>query len=191
MQLQTLKAQFAAEFIDIQEAAQFEGAQWEGFQMQYLNNSARLAADVKSRQIAWSFTAALDAFCDSRVDPGNPYIFVSINQDEAKEKIRYLRQIIAATDEPVRPKRFIADSQTEIELDDGSRFISHPCRPVRGKPKARVYLDEIAHYPNGLDRQIYTAALPATSAGSTVPAAIPLRTSSSIVSASSTLCACQ
>lgn len=165
MQLQTLKAQFAAEFIDIQEAAQVEGAAWEPFQIQYLNNMSRLAADVKSRQIAWSFTAALDAFSDSRIDPGNPYVFVSINQDEAKEKIRYLRAIINATDAPVRPKKLLADSQTEIELDDGSRFISHPCRPVRGKPRARVYLDEIAHYPNGLDRQIYTAALPATTKG--------------------------
>lgn len=165
MQLRTLKAQFAAEFIDIQEAAQVEGAVWEPFQIQYLNNTSRLGADVKSRQIAWSFTSALDAFADSRIEPGNPYIFVSINQDEAKEKIRYLRAIIAATDAPVRPTKLKQDSQTEIELDDGTRFISHPCRPVRGKPKARVYLDEIAHYPHGMDRQIYTAALPATTKG--------------------------
>jgi len=165
VELTTLKAQFAAEFIDIREAAQVENADWEPFQIEYLNNSTRLAADVKSRQIAWSFTAALDAFCDSRIEPGNPYVFVSINLDEAKEKIRYLRAIIAATDEPVRPDKFIVDSATGIELEDGTRFISHPCRPVRGKPKARVYLDEIAHYPSGLDRDIYTAALPATTKG--------------------------
>jgi phage FluMu gp28-like protein len=165
MELKTLKAKFAAEFIDIQEAAQVDNADWETFQIEYLNNSTRLAADAKSRQIAWSFTAALDAFCDSRIDPGNPYIFVSVNLDEAKEKIRYLRAIIAATDEPVRPKRLVADSVTQIEFEDGSRFISHPCRPVRGKPKARIYLDEIAHYPSGLDREIYTGALPATTKG--------------------------
>jgi phage FluMu gp28-like protein len=165
VKLQTLKAQFAAEFINIEDAAQVEGAAWEPFQIQYLNNTSRLAADVKSRQIAWSFTAALDAFCDSRIEPGNPYIFVSINQDEAKEKIRYIRAIMSATDEPVLPKKLVADSQTEIELADGTRFISHPCRPARGKAKARVYLDEIAHYPNGMDRQIYTAALPSTTKG--------------------------
>lgn len=165
MEIKSLKAQFAAEFIDIREAAQVEDATWETFQIRYLNNSTRLQADVKSRQIAWSFTSALDAYCDSRIHPGNPYVFVSINYDEAKEKIRYLRAIIAATDEPVRPKKFKQDSITTIELEDGSRFISHPCRPVRGKPKARVYLDEIAHYPHGMDREIYTAALPATTKG--------------------------
>lgn len=166
MELRTLKAHFAAEFIDIREAAQIDDARWEAFQFQFLNNSTRFGIDAKSRQVGWSFTSALDAFCDSRITPGNPYVFVSINQDEAKEKIRYLRAIIAATDLPVRPKKLVTDSQTEIEFDDGSRFISHPCRPVRGKPKARVYLDEMAHYPNGMDRQIYTAALPATTKGS-------------------------
>lgn len=165
MEISTLKAQFAAEFIDIRDAAQMEDANWEAFQFQYLNNSTLLQAEVKSRQVGWSFTSALDAFCDSRIQPGNPYIFVSINLDEAKEKIRYLRNIIAATDAPVRPTKFLIDTQTELELDDGTRFISHPCRPVRGKPKARVYLDEIAHYPNGMDRRIYTAALPATTKG--------------------------
>lgn len=164
MELKTLKAHFAAEFIDIRAASQVDDARWESFQIAYLNNSTRLQADVKSRQIAWSFTSALDAFTDSRVHPGHPYVFVSINLDEAKEKIRYLRQILTATDAPVRP-RLVSDSVTQIEFDDGSRFISHPCRPVRGKPQARVYLDEIAHYPNGLDREIYTAALPATTKG--------------------------
>lgn len=165
MDLRTLKAQFAAEFIDIREASQIDSASWETFQLKYLDNTRRLSADAKSRQVGWSFTSALDAYCDSRIEPGNPYIFVSINQDEAKEKIRYLRAIIAATDPPLRPKRLVSDSQTEIEFDDGSRFISHPCRPVRGKPKARIYLDEMAHYPSGMDRQIYTAALPATTKG--------------------------
>lgn len=166
MELRSLKAQFAAEFIDIEKAAQVEGAEWEPFQIDYLNNEKRLQADVKSRQIAWSFTSALDAFCDSRINPGNPHVFVSINLDEAKEKIRYLRAILEATDEPVRPRKLVVDSATMIEFDDGSRFISHPCRPVRGKPQARIYLDEIAHYPNGLDREVYTAALPATIKGS-------------------------
>lgn len=165
MEIQTLKAQFAAEFVDIREAAQIDDAGWESFQLKYLNNSTLFGADVKSRQVGWSFTAALDAFCDSRVQPGNPYVFVSINHDEAKEKIRYLRNIINATDLPVRPQRFVVDTQTAIELEDGTRFVSHPCRPPRGKPKMRIYLDEMAHYPKGLDRAVYTAAVPATTKG--------------------------
>lgn len=165
MDLRSEKALFAGEFINIEHAAQVAGATWEGFQIEYLNNVTRFGLDVKARQIAWSFTAALDAFADSYVNPGCPHIFVSINQDEAREKIRYLRAIIDAADAPVRPKRLLADSQQEVEFDDGSRFISHPCKPVRGKARARVYLDEMAHYPAGLDRQIYLAALPATTKG--------------------------
>ena len=49
MELRTLKAQFAAEFIDIREAAQINDAKWEAFQLQYLNNTTRLTIDDKSR----------------------------------------------------------------------------------------------------------------------------------------------
>jgi len=165
VQIKTDKAAFAAEFIDIEQAAMVAGATWEPFQFSFLNNSTRFGLDVKARQIAWSFTAALDAFCDSRINPGTPHIFVSINLEEAKEKIRYLRAIVEATDAPVRPPKYLTDSTTQVEFADGSRFISHPCRPVRGKARARVYLDEMAHYPAGMDRQVYTAALPSTTKG--------------------------
>lgn len=164
MELTTLKAQFAVEFIDLPAAAHNDDAVWEAFQIQFLNNSSRFGIDVKARQIAWSFTAALDAFADSRINPGWPHIFVSINMDEATEKIRYLKTIWEATDAPVRPK-IIRDAATSVEFDDGSRFISHPCRPVRGKAGTRVYLDEMAHYRQGTDRDIYLAALPATTKG--------------------------
>jgi len=89
---------------------------------------------------------------------------VSINLDEAKEKIRYVKAIVEAIDRPVRPV-MVRDSATEVEFANGSRFISHPCRPPRGKGRARIYLDEMAHYREGLDRDIYTAALPATVKG--------------------------
>ena len=160
----SVKEQFAKEFIDLPAAAQVEGAKWEAFQVAYLNNLTRFAIDVKSRQIAWSFTAALDALIDSILEPGTPHMFVSINLDEAKEKIRYARAIHEAIRADVRPA-MVRDSQTEIEFENGSRLISHPCRPVRGKARARIYLDEMAHYKEGLDRQIYMAALPATTKG--------------------------
>ncbi|MCI0350730.1 MAG: hypothetical protein L0Z53_15000 [Acidobacteriales bacterium] len=164
MQPRTLKALFAIENIDLPAAAQTDGAMWETFQIGLLNNQTRFGIDTKSRQIAWSFTAALDAIADSRITPGHPYIFVSINLEEAKEKIRYAKAIIEATHPKYRPT-LIRDSATELEFADGTRLISHPCRPPRGKPQARVYLDEFAHYPEGLDREIYTAALPATTKG--------------------------
>lgn len=164
MRTQTSKADFL-EFIDLPAASGIEGARWEPFQVQFLNNQTRWGIDVKSRQIAWSFTAALDAVIDGVLHPDTVHVFVSINQDEAREKIRYARAIIEAMDLPVRPA-LVRDSMTEMEFGNGSRLISHPCRPPRGKPRARIYLDEMAHYPEGLDREVYRAALPATTKGS-------------------------
>lgn len=126
MELKTLKARFAVEFVDLPEAAQVVGARWEPFQIQLLNNSTRFGIDVKARQIAWSFTAALDAVADGCLNPGTPHVFVSINWDEAKEKIRYAKAIIEALDEPVRPE-LVRSSITEIEFANGSRLsIPHP-----------------------------------------------------------------
>ena len=164
MELRTLKAQFAAEFVDIEEAAGLSGVDWEPHQITFLNNSTRFGVDVKARQIAWSFTAALDAVVDGVLNTDTAHVFTSINLDEAREKIRYSRAIVEAIDEPVRPG-LVRDSLTELEFDNGSRLISHPCRPPRGKPRARIYLDEMAHYPAGMDREIYRAALPATVKG--------------------------
>jgi phage FluMu gp28-like protein len=158
------KAQFAVEFIDLPEASQIEDAKWESFQISFLNNVRHFGIDVKTRQCGWSFIAAVDAIVDGILNPGTPHVFVSVNLDEAKEKIRYARSIVNAMDQPVRPI-LVRDSQTELEFSNGSRLISHPCRPVRGKPRARIYLDEWAHYKEGLDREIYTGALPATTKG--------------------------
>lgn len=160
----TAKAAFAQECIDLQEAAQAANAIWEAHQVEFLNTTDRFSIDTKARQIAWSFTAALDAVCDGKTVPDTPHIFVSITLDEAREKIRYARYIIEAIEPSQRPV-LVRDSQTELEFDNGSRLISHPCRPPRGKARARIYLDEMAHYKSGLDREIYTAALPATVRG--------------------------
>lgn len=164
MLIRSRKALFVAKYVNLEEAAQVDGAKFEEFQVQYLNNTTRFGIDIKARQIAWSFTAALDAVADSMLNPGLPHLFVSVNRDEAKEKIRYTKAIIEAIREDIRPT-MVRSSQTEVEIDNGSRFISHPCRPARGKAQARIYLDEMAHYPDGDDKAIYTAALPATTRG--------------------------
>lgn len=164
MQIKTPKALFAVENIDIEAASGIPDAKYESFQIAFLNNHTRWGIDVKARQIAWSFTAALDAVVDGILKPDSTHIFVSINQDEAREKIRYGMAIYEATRPDLRPS-LIRNSQTELEFGNGSRLISHPCRPPRGKAQARIYLDEMAHYPEGMDREIYRAALPATVKG--------------------------
>jgi hypothetical protein len=106
-----------------------------------------------------SFTSAVDAVVDSILNPTTPHVFVSINLTKQGKKSGMRVRLVESLDAPVRP-RFIRDSQTELEFENGSRLISYPCRPVRGIARARVYLDELAHYQRGLDRDIYLAALP-------------------------------
>jgi phage FluMu gp28-like protein len=153
---------FLVEYLNLPEATGDPDARWETFQLKHLNNSSLLGIELKSRQVGWSWLAAAEAVASASLYQRTPHIFVSINQEEAGEKIRYAKAILEALDREVRP-RLITDNRYELEWPNGSRLISHPCRPVRGKARARVYLDEFAHYPN--DKEIYQSALPALSKG--------------------------
>lgn len=156
---------FLIEYLDLVEATGDPNALWEWYQLQFLNNRSILTCDNKSRQVGWSFIAAAEAVAESVLVPRSTNIFVSVTQIEAAEKVRYANYCIEALDREVRPSKLI-DNRTEIELGNGSRIISHPCRPPRGKARARVYLDEIAHYPR--DEEIYTAAVPIITRGGVI-----------------------
>ena len=93
---------------------------------------------------------------------GEGTIFVSINLDEAKEKIRYAKAIIEALPRRMQPK-LLTDNRTELEFGNGARLISLPATPPRGKAQMHVALDEFAHVRD--DVRIYTAALPIISKG--------------------------
>lgn len=153
---------FLIEHLSLPDAVGDPDAKWENFQLKHLNNPSLLDIEVKSRQVGWSWLASAESVASAIQNPRVPHIFVSINQDEAAEKIRYAKAVIEALDESVRP-RLLTDNTFGLELSNGSRLISHPCKPVRGKAKAVVYLDEFAHYPK--DREIYQSALPAISKG--------------------------
>jgi phage FluMu gp28-like protein len=159
------RLQFLVEFLDLPNAANDDDAQWEFFQLQHLNNDSQFDIVNKSRQAGYSFTIAAEAVAEAILTPRSTAIFVSINQEEAAEKIRYAKAVIEALPLRKQPK-LIIDNTLELETSAGSRLISHPCRPVRGKAKARVYLDEFAHYPK--DREIYTSAVPVTSKGGSI-----------------------
>ncbi len=159
------RLQFLVEYLDLTRAANDDDAQWELFQLQHLNNDSQFDILNKSRQAGYSFTIAAEAVAESILTPRSTSIFVSINQEEAAEKIRYAKAVIEALPLSKQPK-LIIDNTLELETSRGSRLISHPCRPVRGKAKARVYLDEFAHYPK--DREIYASAVPVTSKGGSI-----------------------
>ena len=113
----------------------------------------------KSRQIGWSFGAAMKSLARSLTIRGKTGIFISINQDESKEKIRYINDLEEGLPLKWHRKR-ITDSKSEVEWADGSRVISHPARPSRGKPNADIYFDEFAHVRD--DRNIYIGSTAST-----------------------------
>jgi len=160
----TGKALFAKKNVDIRLATRDASARWERYQMEFLNNETPFDITDKSRQIGWSFTAAMDAVCDGIIHEDTPHLFVSINKEEAAEKIRYARDIVAAIRPKYRPI-LTQDATFSLAFENGSRLISHPCRPPRGKARARIYLDEMAHYQPSLMQPVYTGALPATVRG--------------------------
>lgn len=157
----TERAAFLIECLDLPEAAQFDGALWEHFQLAHLQNEATFGAEVKSRQIAWSFLSAAEAVADGILNRSSS-VFVSINLDEAKEKIRYAHNVRYALPRSMRPE-LLTDNKQELEFDNGARLISLPSTAPRGKAQMNVYLDEFAHVRD--DKVIYTAALPMMTKG--------------------------
>lgn len=156
---------FLVEYLDLPEATGMPGVRWETFQLRHLNNASILGITLKSRQVGFSWLAAAESVACGILTPGSTSIFVSINLEEASEKIRYAKTVIDCLDPDVRPT-LTTDNRLALEFANGSRIMSHPCRPVRGKARARVYLDEFAHYPN--DADIYQSAVPVISKGGVI-----------------------
>lgn len=157
----TDRAALLVEGLNLEEAAGVPGARWELFQLQLFLDRGTFRIDNKSRQIAWSFAAAADGMADA-ILAGRDAIYVSINQREAQEKIRYALAVYEHLEIGGLPK-IKRQTQQEIELDNGARLTSLPAQKPRGRARANLYLDEFAHVPR--DGEIYTAALPITSKG--------------------------
>jgi phage FluMu gp28-like protein len=159
----SLRRLFLVDNLDLPAASGVPGARWEAFQLAFLDDEGTFRVDNKSRQIAFSFVCAADGLAGALLERRDG-IFVSINQEEAAEKIRYARQIyetllLAVSGLP----RVARDNMFGLEFENGARLTSLPARPPRGRARANVYLDEFAHVKG--DRAIYSAALPIISKG--------------------------
>jgi phage FluMu gp28-like protein len=159
--LKTARAEFLVEHLNLERATGVEGARWEHFQIDHLNDDSLFRIENKSRQIAWSWTSAVEGMAQA-VLSGTPSLYVSINLDEAKEKIRYAKAAYENLEIGGLPK-LIADNQLELEFDNGARLLSMPSKAPRGKARFDVYLDEFAHAQH--DKEIYVGALPVISKG--------------------------
>ena len=160
----TERAQFLIDNLNLPKASGIETAVWEDFQLRHLNNDALFGIESKSRQIAWSFTAAAEAVADAILEKRDS-IFSSINLEEAKEKIRYAETIYENLEIGNLP-RLVTCNALNLEFDNGARLTSFPAKPVRGRPKSNWYGDEFAHVPR--DRQIYKGSFAIISKGGRV-----------------------
>jgi phage FluMu gp28-like protein len=157
----TERCEFLIDNLDLPAASGVETARWEPYQLAHLSDDSVFRIEDKSRQIAWSFTVAVEAVADA-VLTGRGTVFVSINLDEAMEKIRYARACYENLQIGGLP-RLVRDNELSLEFDNGARLLSLPSRPPRGKARMNVVLDEFAHVQH--DRDIYKAALPIISKG--------------------------
>ena len=137
-----------------------EPIELEPYQVAFLNNRSRFRWISKSRQVGFSFVAALEALARCHLREGHTSVFVSFNQDDAKEKVLIARQVFGELPLAYQ-KRLSVDSKTELVFESNSpgrrvsRIISVPSKPPRGK-KGDVLLDELAHYVN--DREVYSGS---------------------------------
>ena len=157
----TERCQLLVECLDLPQATGVDSASWEHFQLVHLNDDSKFRIERKSRQIAWSWTVAAEAVAEAALYAQSS-LFVSINLDEAKEKIRYARTVYDNL-QGVRLPKLKSDTKTSLELENGARLLSLPAKAPRGKPRFNVYLDEFAHVQH--DEEIYTGALPVTTKG--------------------------
>jgi len=139
------------------------------YQLAQLRDSSKFRALEKARGIGFSFVCAAEALARAHLRRDYTAIFVSMNLEEAVEKIRYANLLFNSL--PLKwQKKKVVDNKMAIEFEDASgrfrsRLISHPCKDPRGKHKADVFLDEFAHYGHK-QRGIYVAAVPIVSRGS-------------------------
>lgn len=136
----------------------------ENYQREFMMSRHRFRGINKSRQIGYSFIFAVESLTRAVLDPGHTSVFMSYNQADARQKIKYIHDLLDSS-----PAVFkIADIQARKDAvrvrrhgqKQWSEIKSLPCRAARGYTKADLYLDEIAHYQDA--EAIYNGSIPAS-----------------------------
>jgi len=140
------------------------------YQKVHMNNHSKYRWLNKSRQVGFSYGLSAEGLAKTHLMNYFTCIFVSLNQEEANEKINYSRAMYESI--PLKYQRKMTiDRVTALEFEkrtggrrNRTRLISHPQRAVRGKGgNVDVVLDEFAHYVWA--NKIYVAAVPVITRG--------------------------
>jgi phage FluMu gp28-like protein len=143
------------------------------WQEDFIMSTKQFISILKSRRTGFSFATALKGLAKA-LDPGRQkYVkqFVSYNESDALEKIRYAREFYESIPKWAK-KPIVTENKTELEFLDAngrttSRLISMPCRPPRGKG-GDISLDEYGIFLPNMSRLVYTAALYVISRGGNI-----------------------
>ena len=127
-----------------------------GYQKDFLNSKEQFRLVLKSRQIGFSYVAALDALIGAL--SGRNQLFLSASEEQALILMRYLEfwaQKYSIT--------FKKSSEHEKVLENGSiiKALAHNFRTVQGFT-GDIYMDEFAWYPN--PKKIWHAFVPSIGA---------------------------
>jgi phage FluMu gp28-like protein len=141
------------------------------YQIKYLEDPSYFIHIDKGRQTGFSYVYACRSLAKSHLSTHHTSIFISINQEEANEKIVYAKGLHDSLPLSIQ-KKLVVDNKhaLEFESSNGSkpsrtRILSYAQREPRGKGgNVDVYLDEAAHYTWG--DSIYVASVPIITRGS-------------------------
>jgi phage FluMu gp28-like protein len=125
------------------------------WQRTVVDDESKFIIGQKSRQTGWSFgVCSAKALSKSQLIDRKLSVFTSRNLDDAKEKIRYARELY---DSIPRSRKFklITDNKTTLEFSNGSRIMTMFL--PRGPGPADVYIDEMAYMARA--REIYRGAM--------------------------------
>ena len=124
----------------------------EDWQILAANNPSLYQYWAKSRQVGFSWIQALQKLARAHIMPdlyGKRYtaVFLSINMEEAANKIRYVQEAWDTLPAFLRngPLKMVSETQKSIEFANGSRLISYPAKAVRGESGADIVMDVAAH----------------------------------------------
>jgi phage FluMu gp28-like protein len=157
----TERCEFLVDHLDLAEGSGVPDARLEEFQIDMWNDDSTFRHHNKARQISFSWSCAANAVARAVLDARDG-IFISINQTESEEKVRYALSVLRALKTKGLPK-LKRQSMSEIEFENGARISSYPAKAARGRARADIYLDELAHVRD--DRSIYVGTLPVISKG--------------------------
>lgn len=137
------------------------------YQHDFLTDDAPFRSVLKARQTGFSWLFALEALSQA-IANRQFSIFLSLNREEASEKILYARDLYESLPARFRPPLRYA-GRYELVFQGGGRLLSFPCLAPRGKAGANLYLDEMAFYPHA--ERVYGGALPVVTHGGRVTVA--------------------